>query len=160
MEHAQKSTAYSCHINPYQIVFTIFGLILNWAEFSKSMQLGLYLTIFIVVCIVKKSRFLRVFHIPESPGNMRLHQYCTAIAAFQSKQKICEDRGDIFKRPSVTYCVMPNAGKYSPNLINSNRNQIVLTIFRFIWNQTDICLVPNQSENRKCNLISGWFNKI
>ena len=42
------------------------------------------------------------------------------------------------------------------NLVKSNRNQIVFTIFRLIWNQ----MVPNQSENGKWNLISVWFNKI
>ena len=41
------------------------------------------------------------------------------------------------------------------NLIKSNRNQIVLSIFRFIWNQTDVRSVPNQSENGIYNLISG-----
>ena len=41
------------------------------------------------------------------------------------------------------------------NLIKFNRNQIVFTIFRLIWNQTDtVRLVPNQSENSKYNLIS------
>ena len=29
------------------------------------------------------------------------------------------------------------------NLIKSTRNQIVFTIFRLIWNQTDVRLVPN-----------------
>ena len=45
------------------------------------------------------------------------------------------------------------------NLIESTRNQIVFNIFRLIWYQTDVQLVPNQSENSKYNLISGWFNK-
>ena len=45
------------------------------------------------------------------------------------------------------------------NIIKSTRNQIVLTIFRLIWNQTDVRLVQNHSENGKYNLISGWFNK-
>ena len=31
---------------------------------------------------------------------------------------------------------------------------IVITIFRLIWNRTDVRLVPNQSENGKYNLIS------
>ena len=40
------------------------------------------------------------------------------------------------------------------NLINSNRNQIKVTIFRFIWIQTDaIRLDPNQSKNGNYNLI-------
>ena len=46
------------------------------------------------------------------------------------------------------------------NLSKSNRNQIVSTIFRFIWKQTDVHLVLNQSENGKCNLIPVWFNTI
>ena len=39
--------------------------------------------------------------------------------------------------------------KYFLNLIKSSRNQIAFTIFRFIWNQTDVRLVPEQSENGK-----------
>ena len=44
-------------------------------------------------------------------------------------------------------------------LIKSTWNQIVFTILRLIWIQTDVCLDPDQSENVKYNLISGWFNK-
>ena len=36
-----------------------------------------------------------------------------------------------------------------------NRNQNVFTIFRLIWNQTDVRLVPNQSEYGEYNLILG-----
>ena len=50
--------------------------------------------------------------------------------------------------------------KYFRNLIKSTRNQIVFTILRLIWNQTDVRLVLNQSENGEYNLILGWFNKI
>ena len=50
--------------------------------------------------------------------------------------------------------------KHFQNLIKSTRNQIVFTIFRLIWIQTEDRLDPNQSENGKYNLISGWFNKI
>ena len=46
------------------------------------------------------------------------------------------------------------------NLIESNRNQFVFTIFRLIWIQTDVRLVTNQPENGKYNLISVGFNKI
>ena len=46
------------------------------------------------------------------------------------------------------------------NLIKSNRNQIVLTIFRLIWNETDVLLVSNQSVHSKYNLISVRFNAI
>ena len=50
--------------------------------------------------------------------------------------------------------------KYFLILIKSNRNQIVFTNFWLIWIQTDVRLVPNQSENGKYNLISVRFNKI
>ena len=46
------------------------------------------------------------------------------------------------------------------NLIKSNRNQILFTIFQLSWNQKKVRLVPNQSENGKYNLILVWFNKI
>ena len=39
------------------------------------------------------------------------------------------------------------------NLVNSNRNQIVFTIFRSTWIQTDAHLDANQSESGKYNLI-------
>ena len=51
-------------------------------------------------------------------------------------------------------------GYTQQNLVKSNRNQIVFTFFRQIWNQTDVRLVPNQSENGKYNLISVKFNKV
>ena len=37
---------------------------------------------------------------------------------------------------------------------------IVFIIFRLIWNQTDVRLVSNLSENDKYYLIWVWFNKI
>ena len=44
---------------------------------------------------------------------------------------------DAQKRQSI------HTGKYFRNLVKSNRNQIVFTLFRFIWNQTDVCLALN-----------------
>ena len=46
------------------------------------------------------------------------------------------------------------------NLVESTRNQIVFTISRLIWNQTDVRLIQNQSEYGKYNLISVRLNKI
>ena len=46
------------------------------------------------------------------------------------------------------------------NLIKSNQSQIVFTIYRLIWNQTNVCLVLNQWGNCKYNLISVRFNEI
>ena len=37
--------------------------------------------------------------------------------------------------------------KYFRNRIKSSRNQIVFTIFQLIWNQTEVRLVRNHSEN-------------
>ena len=53
-----------------------------------------------------------------------------------------------------------NTEKYFRNLTKKTWNQIILTIFRLIWIQTDVRLDPNQSEFGKYNLISGCFNKI
>ena len=53
-----------------------------------------------------------------------------------------------------------HTGKSFRIVIKSTRNQIVFTIIRLIWNQTDVRLFQNQSENGKYNLISGWFNKV
>ena len=55
---------------------------------------------------------------------------------------------------------MSHTEKYFRNLIKSNRNQIVFTMHPLIWNQTDVCLVPDQSENDKYNLILVCFNNI
>ena len=46
--------------------------------------------------------------------------------------------------------------KFFRNIIKSTRNQIVFTIFRLMWIQTDTV----QSVHGKYNLISGCFNKI
>ena len=53
-----------------------------------------------------------------------------------------------------------HTGKSFRNLIKWNRNQIVFIIFRWICNQTDVRLVPNQTENGIYKLISVSFNKI
>ena len=68
----------------------------------------------------------------------------------------------IIRRTVKAYIWLPwlNTEKSFRNLIKSNRHEIVFTMHRLIWNKTDIRLVPNQSENGKYNLISGWFNKI
>ena len=58
-----------------------------------------------------------------------------------------------------THCNM-HTEKSFWNFIKSNQNQIIFTIFRLIWIQTDVRLVPNQSRSGKYNLISGRFNNI
>ena len=56
--------------------------------------------------------------------------------------------------------VFEHTEKSFRNLIKWTRIQIVYTIFRLIWNQTDVRLVPNRSDNDNYNLVSNWFNKI
>ena len=46
------------------------------------------------------------------------------------------------------------------NLIKSNPIHILFTILKLIWNETDVRLVLNRSENGKYNMISVWLNKI
>jgi len=50
--------------------------------------------------------------------------------------------------------------RFSNTCWEINRNPIVITIFRLIWDQTEFCLVLNQSENGKQNLISVDFTRI
>ena len=53
--------------------------------------------------------------------------------------------------------------KSSSHSYQTNPNQIEITIFLLILNQTEFRLVPNQSENGKYNLILvdlTRFNKI
>ena len=52
-----------------------------------------------------------------------------------------------------------HAEKYFPNIVKSNRNQIIFTIFWSILNQTEFHLFLNQSENSKYNLISVCSKK-
>ena len=54
----------------------------------------------------------------------------------------------------VFYTVlMLHTDKSFRKFIKSNRNRIVFTILRLIWNITDVRLVPNQSEYDNYNLI-------
>ena len=46
------------------------------------------------------------------------------------------------------------------NLIESERDRFVFTIFGLVWNQTNIHLVPDQSRKGECNLVSIWFGRI
>ena len=46
------------------------------------------------------------------------------------------------------------------NRIKSNRNHIVFSIFRLIWNQMDVRLVRNQSENSEYNLTLVQLSMI
>ena len=46
----------------------------------------------------------------------------------------------------VSFYIFLHTEKTFLNLIKSSRNQIVFTIFRLIWNQTDVRLNQNQSE--------------
>ena len=49
---------------------------------------------------------------------------------------------------------------YFRNLIKSDRNQTVFTIFKLIWHKMAFRLIPNRSGNGKYNLIWVWFNNI
>ena len=55
---------------------------------------------------------------------------------------------------------LQHSEKYFLNILKSNQIWIVFTPFQLIWHQAEFRLVPNQSENGKCNLISVWFNNI
>ena len=54
------------------------------------------------------------------------------------------------------YNILWTIQKSFRNLIKLNQYQIVFTIFRLIWNQTDVRMIPNQSVHGKYNPISVW----
>ena len=60
---------------------------------------------------------------------------------------------DVTQRAEIGHALFlpwPHATVYTDNLfrnlLESNRNQIVFIICRFIWKQTTVCLVHNQSK--------------
>ena len=56
---------------------------------------------------------------------------------------------------NLIFYTLVQTEKSFQNLIKSTRNQIVFIISQLFWNQTEVLLFPNQSENGKYNLISG-----
>ena len=66
-----------------------------------------------------------------------------AVTFSKSRLEACKCR--VVRNFGTSFCVRTEM--HFRNLISSNRNQIVFTIFRLIWNQTDVRLDPNQSEN-------------
>ena len=61
------------------------------------------------------------------------------------------------------YCSTVHTGKYFPNLIESNRDQIVFImhwLIRISKRTVSVCCSKSIEENSKYNLISVWFNKI
>ena len=62
--------------------------------------------------------------------------------------------------PRVAQAVMHTQRNIFDILLNQPKIRLyLLTIFRLICILTNVRLIPNQSENGKYNLISGWFNK-
>ena len=71
--------------------------------------------------------------------------YCI-IELFLSRY-VCIEHIHMYRVVSVQIGTTPNTEKSFPNLIKLNSNLIVFTMHRLIWNQTDVRMVPNQSEN-------------
>ena len=75
--------------------------------------------------------------------------------------KACRDifhEGIFLHLPCIYYIIwavstMPSTAVREAGV--SRHHGIVFTIFRLIWNQTDVRLDLNQPENVKYNLISG-----
>ena len=66
--------------------------------------------------------------------------------------------------PVLGECAVETDHTHRENLFKILLNQTAIRLYlpfsdRF-WNQTDFCLVPNQLENGKYNLISVWFSNI
>ena len=69
----------------------------------------------------------------------------------------CHDRYGVSGN-SAKSCV--HTHKYFPDLLKSNRNQVVFTIFRVIWNQTDRIRLLFQINPKMVNTILFRFDFI
>ena len=56
---------------------------------------------------------------------------------------ICITNNIINTEVDALPCENVHIQKYFRNLVESTRNQIVFTIFRLIWYETDVRLIPN-----------------
>ena len=100
----------------------------------------------------KNPLFARQIIVPRIPNNrVRLKGPRQQIRNFRNLRKLAKFGGG--DSGSQTGKTTPNF--YSQNLNKTKRNQIVFTIFRLKWFQTDVRLDRNQSENGKYNLTSG-----
>ena len=86
-----------------------------------------------------------------------LHWVCRKCK--QCREVWKKKRFDLKKKLHATWRGV-HTEKSFRNLIESNQNQIAFTIFRLIWNQRDVRLVPNQFKNGKYNLISVDLTRI
>ena len=106
----------------------------------------------------------RSVHLPTAQRSCDT-RVCPSLATegSQKQQELCPKYAATLQENVSTgrckWC-LKHTEKYFRNLIKSTRNPIVFTIFWLIWIQPEIRLDPNQPENGKYNLISGWFNKI
>ena len=96
-------------------------------------------------------------------NNNRLNKYSPAFRSSDVQSNVKTNH--TWKQVSQSLCTNDSSPKVPTekslrNLIESTRNHIVFTIFQFIWSQTHVRLVPNQSENGIYNLIWVSFNKI
>ena len=129
-----------------------------------------------VITIIVNSRFLDtesafifshlIFHKPHTeiskPYKIKIKLYLPFSDWFGTKRTYVWFQINLkvvntiwFKFDLIRFtCVYEHAHR---NLIKSARNQIVFTIVRFIWIQTEVRLDSNQLENGKYNQICVWF---
>ena len=74
-----------------------------------------------------------------------------------NEEKIKSNKKQKSRTLSVRF-ISAHTEKCFRNVIKSNRNYIIFTIFRFIWNKTDtVCLVPNQSNIKSILCIFNYM---
>ena len=143
--------------------------------FSQHIYIYIYLQYLFKIFYRKFMIFLQIcWHFfAEVSDELRKSNFLWLKNKIQENSKSCEKKNMLVRhRPPETpiflgefheekIAFIPlHTEKSFRNLIKSNRNQIVLTSFRLILSQTDVRLVPNQSEAGIYNLISVWFNAI
>ena len=103
--------------------------------------------------------FYLPFNVKKFRGQLVVPHEITWKNSSLVDQLIVYQRFGVFEFDKA-FDVFLHTEKYFLNRVKSNQNQIVFTIFPLIWNQTELYLVPNQSENVNYNLIMIWFNNI
>ena len=93
---------------------------------------------------------------PVNWSKIRCVWICLRVKRFAWKM-FCHDRYGVSGN-SAKSCV--HTHKYFPDLLKSNRNQVVFTIFRVIWNQTDRIRLLFQINPKMVNTILFRFDFI
>ena len=123
-------------------------ILLNFLATRWLQQFTYYIQVLIkgITCINQYKLEYWMWHIRSCSRitpNQNFGENSTSLDTLDERRQVL----DATEVASVGQIAVLHSEKSFPNLIKSNWNKIVFTIIWLIWNQTDVRLVPNQSEN-------------